>query len=70
LRLSFAGIDPVEVQAMVAGNAARLYGFDLGALGPVGARIGPTHQEIDRPLAPTEIPPGADRCPAFARAGT
>ena len=31
LRLSFAGIDPIEVQAMLGGNAARLFGFDLEA---------------------------------------
>ena len=32
IRLSFAGVDPVEVQMMLAGNAAALYGFDLDAL--------------------------------------
>jgi predicted TIM-barrel fold metal-dependent hydrolase len=70
LRLSFAGIDPVEVQAMLGGNAAQLYGFDLDALRLLAERIGPTHQEIDRPLGPAEIPPDANRCPAFAGVGT
>lgn len=65
LRLTFSGVDPVEVQAMVGGNAARLYGFDLAALEPVAARVGPTHQEIARPLEPGEVPADADRCPAF-----
>jgi hypothetical protein len=66
LRLSFAGIDPVEVQAMLGGNAARLFGFDLEALRPAAARVGPTHDEINRPIGPGEIPAEATRCPAFA----
>ena len=35
LRLSFAGIGPAEVQEMIGGNAARLFGFDLEALSEV-----------------------------------
>lgn len=66
LRISFAGVDPVEVQAMVGGNAARLYRFDLEALSEVAARVGPTHAEIAEPLPVSEIPAEADRCPAFA----
>ena len=34
IRLSFAGVDPTEVQMMLAGNAAELYRFDLDALAP------------------------------------
>jgi hypothetical protein len=68
LRLAFAGVDPAEVRAMVGGNAARVYGFDLDALAPVAARVGPTVAEVARPLAPDEIPPEALRCPAFAAA--
>ena len=41
LRLTFAGVDPDEVQRMVATNAARLYGFDLERLAPLAARVGP-----------------------------
>jgi predicted TIM-barrel fold metal-dependent hydrolase len=66
LRLSFAGIDPVEVQQMLGGNAARLFGFDLEALADVATRVGPTHEEINRPLGAEEIPGDAGRCPAFA----
>ncbi len=66
LRLSFAGIDPDEVQRMLGGNAARLFGFDMGGLADVAARVGPTHQEIAQPLKAEEIPPGAGKCPAFA----
>lgn len=39
---TFRGIDPLEVAAMVGGNAATLYGFDLDALRPVADRIGPS----------------------------
>jgi len=65
LRLTFSGIDPAEVQQMVGSNAAALYGLDMEHLGPVAARVGPTHAEIAEPLAAAEIPADADRCPAF-----
>jgi predicted TIM-barrel fold metal-dependent hydrolase len=64
LRLTFAGVDSVEVQAMVGGNAAALYGFDLDALAPVAARVGPRVADVAQPL--DAIPPDAERCPAFA----
>jgi hypothetical protein len=66
LRLAFAGVDPAEVQAMVGGNAAALYGFDLDALAPVAARVGPAVDEVAVPLPPDKIPDEAVRCPAFA----
>jgi len=68
LRLSFADVEPAEVQAMVGLNAARVYGFDVDALAPVAARVGPSVDEIARPLAPTDVPSGAEKCPAFAGA--
>ena len=68
MRLVFAGVDPAEVRAIVGGNAARLYGFDLDALAPVAARVGPAVDEVARPLGVDEIPPDALRCPAFAAA--
>jgi predicted TIM-barrel fold metal-dependent hydrolase len=66
LRRTFAGIDAAEVQQMLGGNAAELYGFDMGRLAEVAARAGPTHEEIDRVLSAEEIPAEAVRCPAFA----
>jgi hypothetical protein len=66
LRLSFAGVDPAEVQAMVGRNAAELYGFDLDALAPVAARVGPAIDEVATPLPASEVPEDARRCPAFA----
>jgi predicted TIM-barrel fold metal-dependent hydrolase len=68
LRLAFAGVEPDEVRAMVGGNAARLYGFDLNALAPVAATVGPAVDEVARPLGADEIPPDALRCPVFAAA--
>lgn len=68
LRLAFAGVDPVEVQAMVGGNAARVYGFDLDLLAPVAARVGPRVDEVAEPLEPADIPPESLRCPTFAAA--
>jgi predicted TIM-barrel fold metal-dependent hydrolase len=66
LRRTFAGIDAGEVQQMLGGNAAELYGFDMGRLAEVAGRVGPTHEEIDRVLPAEEIPAEAVRCPAFA----
>ena len=51
---------------MVGGNAARLYGFDLDALAPVAARVGPAVGEVATPLPADEVPSDARRCPAFA----
>jgi predicted TIM-barrel fold metal-dependent hydrolase len=68
LRLAFAGVDRQEVAAMVGGNAADVYGFDLDALAPVAARIGPRVDEVAEPLAPGDIPTEALRCPTFAAA--
>ena len=57
IRLTFAGIDRAEVQAMLAGNAAALYGFDLDALAPLAARVGPGVEEVAAGL--DAIPEGA-----------
>lgn len=43
---TYAGIDPDEVQAMLGGNAARVYGFDLDALAPIAAQHGPAIDEV------------------------
>ena len=66
LRLSFADVDEAEVRAMVGENAAALYGFDLDALAPIAATVGPTVAETARPLPDEDIPAEARRCPAFA----
>ena len=64
LRRAFAGTDPAEIHELVAGNAARVYDFDVEMLVPVAARVGPTVDEVAQPLA--EIPEGATS-PGFLR---
>jgi len=64
LRVAFAGIDPAQVRAMVTTNAAEFYGFDLEVLAPLGERIGPTVDEVARPLSSTDYPSGST-CNAF-----
>jgi predicted TIM-barrel fold metal-dependent hydrolase len=41
LRESFHGVPEAELEAMLGGNAARVYGFDAEKLAPIAARIGP-----------------------------
>jgi hypothetical protein len=64
LRRSFAGTDPVELQELLAGNAAYVYDFDLDALAPIAARVGPTVDEVAVPLE--TVPPDSNS-PAFTR---
>ena len=59
LRWTFQGIDPGEVQQMLASNAARMYGFDLSTLVPVARQIGPTVEDLAGPMDASEIPPEA-----------
>ena len=69
LRLAFAGVDRDEVAAMVGGNAADVYGFDLDALAPVAARIGPPVDEVAKPLAPRRHPDRGAALPDLRRRG-
>ena len=64
LQRTFAGIDPVEVRAMVGANAAEVYDFDLDMLEPIAAKVGPTTEEIFAGL--DDIPSDA-KSPAFER---
>ena len=64
MRHAFADWDPHELQTLLAGTAARVYGFDLDALAPVAAQVGPTHAEIAVPL---ERIPADSTSPAFLR---
>ncbi|OOK74544.1 amidohydrolase family protein [Mycobacterium kansasii] len=51
LRHTFSDVPADEVAAMVGGNAAAVYRFDLEALAPLADRIGPTVAEVAEPLA-------------------
>ena len=50
LRQVFHDADPAELQTVLAGNAAKLYEFDLAALQPIADQYGPTVAEIAEPL--------------------
>jgi predicted TIM-barrel fold metal-dependent hydrolase len=50
LRHTFCTVEPEEVAAMLGGNAAHVYGFDLDTLSRLAARIGPTVAEVASPL--------------------
>ncbi|MFD5063275.1 amidohydrolase family protein [Streptomyces sp. NPDC058394] len=67
LRIAYAGLPTDEIAAMVGGNAARVYGFDLAALDRIAATTGPTVDEIAEPLK--EAPADATS-PAFAPGGS
>jgi predicted TIM-barrel fold metal-dependent hydrolase len=64
LRRAFAGTEPAELQQLLAGNAAAVYGFDLERLQPVADRVGPSVDELNAPL--TAVPAGATS-PGFFR---
>jgi predicted TIM-barrel fold metal-dependent hydrolase len=64
LRRAFAGTPDAELRRLLGGNAADVYGFDLDALAPIAARVGPTVAELNEPYA--GIPEG-NRSPAFVR---
>jgi predicted TIM-barrel fold metal-dependent hydrolase len=43
---TFHGLPEAEVAAMLGGNAARCYGFDVEKLAPIVARVGPEMREF------------------------
>jgi hypothetical protein len=64
LRRAFADAPEEELRAVLGGNAAALYGFDLETLDSYAARVGPTVEELSVPLA---VVPEGNRSPAFYR---
>jgi hypothetical protein len=54
LRSRFHDVPEPEMREILAGNAARLYEFDLAALAPLAAEYGPTVAEIAEPI--DEVP--------------
>ena len=50
LRARFSDAPEAEMRKILAGNAAEMYGFNLDALAPLAARIGPTVEEVARPI--------------------
>ena len=58
LRATLFDVPVTDCRVMLAGNAARAYGFDLEALAPVGAALGPLVDEVARPLEAWPEHPG------------
>jgi predicted TIM-barrel fold metal-dependent hydrolase len=58
LRAVFSDVPEAEVRDALAGNAARLYDFDLDALAPLTEQYGPTVEEVGTRL--TELPDDAN----------
>ena len=46
LRVALAGVPEPEATRILSGTASDLYGFDLDALAPIAARVGPTFDEL------------------------
>ena len=51
LRANFADVDDATLRMLLAGTAADVYRFDLDALTPVAARIGPRAGDVHTRLA-------------------
>ena len=49
-------VPEAELRPLLADNAARLYGADVGFLQTVADRVGPTVEELATPLRADEIP--------------
>ena len=54
LRQRFSDVDEADMRKILGANAAELYGFDLDALAPLAAKVGPTVEELAEPLV--ELP--------------
>jgi predicted TIM-barrel fold metal-dependent hydrolase len=66
LHWTFQGVDPDEVQKIIGGNAAKVFGFDLDLLIPLAEKLGPSVQEILKPMDASELPED-DHCNVFAQ---
>lgn len=56
MRVAFHDLPEDEVRAMLGGNAAKLYKFDLEALKPLAARLGVMPKDVAKPVGLDEIP--------------
>jgi len=58
LRTTLHDVPVDDCRAMLGGNAARAYGFDLEALAPIADTLGPLVAEVARPLLARNAHPG------------
>src|SRR5581483_4707722 len=63
LRRTFVGCTPDQLQPVLSGTAAHVYGFDLEAPRPLADQYGPTAYELATPL---DVIPD-NQSPAFSR---
>jgi predicted TIM-barrel fold metal-dependent hydrolase len=56
LRATFAQMPAAEAQQILAGNAERVYGFDMPKLYALAANLGPKVSDVARPLTAAERP--------------
>ncbi len=68
LRNTFAGIPEAEVRTILGDNGVRFFDLDASVLQPIADRIGPTPEEVTKPLGPDEGP--AYRGLAFREEGS
>ena len=61
LRISMEGVSTEDKRKLLAGNAAKLYDFDLKALDKEAAKFGPTVAELDTALRDDEMPDTPNR---------
>jgi hypothetical protein len=50
IRYAFHDVPPEATYAMLTGNAAELYGFEVEKLVPLANEVGPTVEEVQTPL--------------------
>ena len=68
LRQVFNQVGEDELRNILAGNAAKLYDFDMAALKPLADQFGPTVGEVAQPL--TELPENPNMALIRGAAGT
>jgi hypothetical protein len=56
MRAAFYDLPEDEVRAMLGGNAAKLYNFDMEALKPLAAKLAVMPKDVAKPLSADEIP--------------
>jgi predicted TIM-barrel fold metal-dependent hydrolase len=62
LRWTFAGVDEGELRKMLGLTAAEVYGFDVAMLTEIANRVGPSVEELSKPL---DAPPAESKSLGF-----
>jgi predicted TIM-barrel fold metal-dependent hydrolase len=70
LRATVSAIPDVELRAILAENASRLYGGDMAFLQSIADEVGFTPEQVSTPLEPSELPADPNFHIMFARPTT